>query len=272
MPARNNRQSLSRSPRPCGGGRRSAGGWRSRGQGPPAVGRDARSGRVATRPSWLGWLGITNEQLAHLSDSPASPKLHAGRASPMSLLLGMGGSSLGPEVMKRDVRQDRRLPGAARARFDRSGAGEGLRGQGRPRQDARHRLQQVGQDPRAEHLQAVFLRSDEARRRHQGGRQSFRRHHRSRLQDAEGGEGDGFRQSSRVAEHRRPLLGAVGLRPDPGRGHGVDVPGCWIGRRRWSGLHVVRAHRGEPRRSSSARFWARRSKGATSSPSWRRRH
>ena len=53
----------------------------------------------------------------------ASPDAARAAASRTSSLLGMGGSSLGPEVHARDLRQGRGLPGAARARLDRSGAG-----------------------------------------------------------------------------------------------------------------------------------------------------
>ncbi|MGH9591921.1 MAG: bifunctional transaldolase/phosoglucose isomerase, partial [Bryobacteraceae bacterium] len=50
--------------------------------------------------NWLGWLGVTEDQLAH-------PEVFSGLAADIksagfkhALLLGMGGSSLGPEVLK----------------------------------------------------------------------------------------------------------------------------------------------------------------------------
>jgi transaldolase/glucose-6-phosphate isomerase len=50
---------------------------------------------------WLGWLGVTNGQLAHLERLTGI--CEAARTSGFSdvLLLGMGGSSLGPDVMRK---------------------------------------------------------------------------------------------------------------------------------------------------------------------------
>jgi transaldolase/glucose-6-phosphate isomerase len=63
--------------------------------------RDASLWTGRDEGRWLGWLGITNGQLAHLSRLTAITE--AARAAGFShvLLLGMGGSSLCPEVMKK---------------------------------------------------------------------------------------------------------------------------------------------------------------------------
>jgi transaldolase/glucose-6-phosphate isomerase len=50
---------------------------------------------------WLGWLGITNDQLAHIERLTAIGEAAKGAGFSHVLLLGMGGSSLGPEVIKR---------------------------------------------------------------------------------------------------------------------------------------------------------------------------
>jgi transaldolase/glucose-6-phosphate isomerase len=50
---------------------------------------------------WLGWLGITNGQLAHIDRLTAVARATASAGFSHVLLLGMGGSSLGPEVMKK---------------------------------------------------------------------------------------------------------------------------------------------------------------------------
>jgi transaldolase/glucose-6-phosphate isomerase len=62
--------------------------------------RDASLWTGTDEGNWLGWLGITEDQLAH-------PEVFAGLAADINaagfkhaLLLGMGGSSLGPEVLK----------------------------------------------------------------------------------------------------------------------------------------------------------------------------
>jgi transaldolase/glucose-6-phosphate isomerase len=49
---------------------------------------------------WLGWLGITNGQLAHLQRLTTISERAKSAGFPHALLLGMGGSSLGPDVLK----------------------------------------------------------------------------------------------------------------------------------------------------------------------------
>ena len=49
---------------------------------------------------WLGWLGITNDQLAHIERLIAIREAAKSAGFSHALLLGMGGSSLGPEVIK----------------------------------------------------------------------------------------------------------------------------------------------------------------------------
>ena len=59
-----------------------------------------RCGPGRTKASWLGWLGITEDQLAHkqhLEDVAADVKAAGFKHA---LLLGMGGSSLCPEVLR----------------------------------------------------------------------------------------------------------------------------------------------------------------------------
>jgi len=62
--------------------------------------RDASLWTGADEGQWLGWLGITSGQLAHLDRfKTISDEVKTGGFS-HALLLGMGGSSLGPEVIK----------------------------------------------------------------------------------------------------------------------------------------------------------------------------
>jgi len=62
--------------------------------------RDASLWSGADEGQWLGWLGITDGQLAHIErlKSIAETAKRAGFSH--TLLLGMGGSSLGPDVMR----------------------------------------------------------------------------------------------------------------------------------------------------------------------------
>jgi transaldolase/glucose-6-phosphate isomerase len=62
--------------------------------------RDATLWSGGDEASWLGWLGIADDQLAHLQHLKSiADEVREGRFSHV-LLLGMGGSSLCPEVLK----------------------------------------------------------------------------------------------------------------------------------------------------------------------------
>ena len=74
-------------------------------------------------------------------------------------LLGMGGSSLCPEVFAHDLRKNRRLPGTARSRFHRSCASQSHREKDRSGQYPLHRFQQIRHDARTQHLQTIFFRA-----------------------------------------------------------------------------------------------------------------
>jgi transaldolase / glucose-6-phosphate isomerase len=74
--------------------------WRAEGKVRRLWARDASLWTGRDEAQWLGWLGITNDQLAHIQrlrdiaqDAKRADFSHV-------LLLGMGGSSLGPEVIK----------------------------------------------------------------------------------------------------------------------------------------------------------------------------
>jgi transaldolase/glucose-6-phosphate isomerase len=73
--------------------------WRVRGNVRRLWSRDASLWTGADEGNWLGWLGITEDQLAHKHhlESIAAEAQQAGFTH--ALLLGMGGSSLCPEVM-----------------------------------------------------------------------------------------------------------------------------------------------------------------------------
>jgi transaldolase/glucose-6-phosphate isomerase len=74
--------------------------WKMAGKVRRLWGRDASLWTGSDEGSWLGWLGITEDQLAHkqhLVDLGAEIKAAGFKHA---LLLGMGGSSLGPEVLK----------------------------------------------------------------------------------------------------------------------------------------------------------------------------
>jgi transaldolase / glucose-6-phosphate isomerase len=74
--------------------------WQAEGKVRSLWGRDASIWTGRGEDQWLGWLGITNGQLAHLRR--LTDVTDAARSAGFAhvLLLGMGGSSLGPEVLK----------------------------------------------------------------------------------------------------------------------------------------------------------------------------
>ena len=73
--------------------------WHAQGKVRKLWARDASLWTGADEGQWLGWLGITNGQLAHIDRlKTISEEAKTGGFSHV-LLLGMGGSSLGPEVM-----------------------------------------------------------------------------------------------------------------------------------------------------------------------------
>jgi len=73
--------------------------WRSQGKMRRLWARDARLWTGEDEAHWLGWLGITDDQRAHLQHlkDVAEDARKSGFTS--VLLLGMGGSSLAPEVL-----------------------------------------------------------------------------------------------------------------------------------------------------------------------------
>ena len=74
--------------------------WRAQGKVRKLWARDASLWSGTDEGEWLGWLGIVDDQLAHIQR--LSGITEAARTAGFShvLLLGMGGSSLGPEVIK----------------------------------------------------------------------------------------------------------------------------------------------------------------------------
>ncbi|HSF48526.1 MAG TPA: bifunctional transaldolase/phosoglucose isomerase, partial [Burkholderiales bacterium] len=74
--------------------------WRAEGKVRRLWGRDASLWTGRDEAQWLGWLGITNGQLAHTQRLTRITEVAKSAGFSHVLLLGMGGSSLCPEVMK----------------------------------------------------------------------------------------------------------------------------------------------------------------------------
>jgi transaldolase/glucose-6-phosphate isomerase len=74
--------------------------WQAQGKVRKLWGRDASLWTGKDEGQWLGWLGITNGQLAHIQRLTRITEVAKSAGVSHVLLLGMGGSSLCPEVMK----------------------------------------------------------------------------------------------------------------------------------------------------------------------------
>jgi transaldolase / glucose-6-phosphate isomerase len=73
--------------------------WRREGRVRRLWQRDAALWTGADEGAWLGWLGIADDGLAHLAPLKALAESVRSEGLTHVLLLGMGGSSLGPEVL-----------------------------------------------------------------------------------------------------------------------------------------------------------------------------
>ena len=164
---------------------------------------------------WLGWLN--SPAAADVADYEDFARRVKGQNFSDAVVLGMGGSSLGPEVLAETFAEEIRLPEAACARFHRSRAGARDGGYGRSRPHAVHRLQQIRRHHRAERDEGLFLRSRLQNHRQGQGRASFHRRHRSRLVAAESCDQAGLcPHLLRRSYDRRPLLRAVAVRTGAG--------------------------------------------------------
>jgi len=74
--------------------------WKMAGKVRRLWGRDAALWTGKDENSWLGWLGVTEDQLAHKQHLEDVAKDVKAAGFKHALLLGMGGSSLCPEVLK----------------------------------------------------------------------------------------------------------------------------------------------------------------------------
>jgi transaldolase/glucose-6-phosphate isomerase len=74
--------------------------WRAEGKVRRLWERDASLWTSSDEDKWLGWLTVTDDQLAHRHELTAAAAEARGAGFSHILLLGMGGSSLCPEVLK----------------------------------------------------------------------------------------------------------------------------------------------------------------------------
>ena len=189
--------------------------WRSHGNVRKLWQRDKSLWTDTDEDRWLGWLDAcrrrTDQELPGLRRGDQArrfcrraPARH-GRLEPRP---GSVGDSVRPQT---------KLSALAHSRLHRAGADQGDRSHARSRQDAVHRVEQVGLHDRAQYLQGLFLQARGRRGRRSEGRPAFRRRHRSGLGAGASGQGAKLSQDIlRRAQHRRALLRAVAVRPGAG--------------------------------------------------------
>ena len=108
---------------------------------------------------WAGWLHIVEQELADLDRLSGFTEQVKEVGFTDVLLLGMGGSSLGPEVLGETFGRQAGWPALPHAGQHGSGANQGDRAGGRSRQDTIHCVFQIGEHAGAQHLPRLFFRS-----------------------------------------------------------------------------------------------------------------
>ena len=170
---------------------------------------------INNRLGWLDVVGAMHERLPALQALAVEVREAGWRDC---VLLGMGGSSLCPEVLRLSFGSAEGQPTLACARHHRSARDHACDRCARPREDRLHRLEQVGDDHRDAVPPGALLGADPGgRRRH---RLTLHRDHRPR--NVAGRPRSRARVPSSLQEptgHRRPLLGLEHVRPRPRRDH-----------------------------------------------------
>jgi transaldolase/glucose-6-phosphate isomerase len=84
--------------------------WQAAGKTRRLWARDASLWTGTDEAGWLGWLGVTDDQQAHLGHLQSlADEIGRGRFT-KAVLLGMGGSSLAPDVLRRTFRPQAGFP------------------------------------------------------------------------------------------------------------------------------------------------------------------
>ena len=107
--------------------------WQKSGKARRLWARDATLWTGGDEGHWLDWLGITDDQVAHSGPLKEVAQEVANAGVSHAVLLGMGGSSLCPEVMRKTFGTIKGFPGAARAGLDRPRTDRRDRARGGPR-------------------------------------------------------------------------------------------------------------------------------------------
>ena len=161
---------------------------------------------------WLGWLD--SPAAADIADYEDYAQRVKGQNFTDAVVLGMGGSSLGPEVLAETFPKKSGFPKLHVLDSTDPAQVRSMEASVEHRQDAVHRLQQIRRHHRAERDEGLLLRPRlKSDRQGQGG-PSLYRGDRSRLVAGEGRDQTGLcAHLPWRAHHRRALFRAVAVRP-----------------------------------------------------------
>ena len=164
---------------------------------------------------WLGWL--TSPATADIADYEDFSHRVKGQHFTDAVVLGMGGSSLGPEVLAQTFDRQPGYPKLHVLELDRSCSDPRPASPNQSGRHAVHRLQQVRQHHRTQCDEGLFLRTRVGNNRRRESRSPLHRHHRPRLVAAESRNQTGLRAHLPWRPlDRRPLFGAVAIRTGAG--------------------------------------------------------
>ena len=126
--------------------------WRKAGKGRRLWAADASLWTETDEANWLGWLGIVDKQLKGITQLKDFAQDVTRSGFTDVALLGMGGSSLGPEVLGETFGSKAGFPKLHVLELDRSGADPTSGSPARPRADIVPGVEQIGQHAGAQHL------------------------------------------------------------------------------------------------------------------------
>ena len=165
---------------------------------------------------WLGWLDSAGK--ADIADYEDFAQQVKGQNFSDAVVLGMGGSSLGPEVLAQTFAKKAGFPKLHVLDSTDPAQVRTLQAKVNIANTAVHRLQQIRRHHRAERDEGLFLRPRRRGHRRRQGRPSLHRGDRSRLVAGEGRDQTGFcPHLPRRSHHRRTLFRAVAVRAGAGR-------------------------------------------------------
>ena len=147
--------------------------------------RDASLWTSSDEAKWLGWLGIADAERTQIDALSRVAEDIRKQNFGHVVLLGMGGSSLGPEVFAQTFGHQDGRPELLVLELDRPCADKNNRKPDRSCAHPVHRIEQVRQHARAEYPKEIFFRVHEAGGRSRASGIAFHRHYGFRLAVAE---------------------------------------------------------------------------------------